>query len=143
MDILAARKRAAELAKAGKTTAENAAPVPAPERPASPVSGEAAAAAPASADAGEGGGASPAAQPDAPAAEIAAEAQEQPEQEQELEMLAFRLGREDYLVPVGLVAEGLARGEATTVPRVPSYILGVCSRRGVVLPIIDLSRRLG
>ncbi len=58
-------------------------------------------------------------------------------------MLTFRLGSEDYLVPVDLVGEVLTPREITAVPHTPAYILGVCSLRGVVLPIIDLNQRLG
>lgn len=58
-------------------------------------------------------------------------------------MLAFLLGSEEYAVPVDLVAEVLTPREITPVPHVPPYILGVCSLRGAVLPIIDLDRRLG
>jgi purine-binding chemotaxis protein CheW len=145
MDILAARKKAAELAKAGKAAAENAPAVPAREEPVPPAAEMppvAAQAAPADAGAGTGGAAPPVAPPEAPASEPAAEVSE-PQQEQELEMLSFRLGSEDYLVPVELVAEVLTPREITSVPHVPSYILGVCSLRGAVLPIIDLTQRLG
>ncbi len=63
--------------------------------------------------------------------------------EQELEMLAFQLGSEEYAVPVELVREVLTPREVTPVPNTPDYILGVCSLRGAVLPVIDLHRRLG
>ena len=65
------------------------------------------------------------------------------EQEAEQELLAFRLGNEEYLLPVNLVGEVLTPKEITSVPHVPEYILGVCSLRGAVLPIIDLHQRLG
>ncbi len=145
MDILAARKRAAELAKAGKARAEEAPAAPPggePVPPASEPSSANATAAHADAAEGQAGALPQTAPPEEPAAEPAAEVQELP-QEQDLELLAFRLGSEDYLVPVDLVAEVLTPREITAVPHVPSYILGVCSLRGVVLPIIDLNRRLG
>jgi purine-binding chemotaxis protein CheW len=41
------------------------------------------------------------------------------------------------------VQEVLTPKEITPVPHTPEYVLGVCSLRGVVLPIIDLHRRLG
>lgn len=63
-------------------------------------------------------------------------------EEQELEMLAFQLGAEEYAVPVGRVREVLTPREITPVPHTPEHILGVCSLRGEVLPIIDLARRL-
>jgi purine-binding chemotaxis protein CheW len=64
-------------------------------------------------------------------------------QEQELEMLAFLLGTEEYVVPVDRVREVLTPREVTPVPHAPDHILGVCSLRGAVLPLVDLRRRLG
>jgi len=155
MDILAARKRAAELAKAGKVTPENAPAVPAGDEAVTPA-GEQRPDAPAVAPSAAGPANEPAPAPPAavPAeglvpnevAEAAPEAVgvgQEPQEEQELEMLAFQLGSEEYVVPVDLVGEVLTPREVTAVPHVPSYILGVCSLRGTVLPIIDLNRRLG
>lgn len=67
----------------------------------------------------------------------------QPAQEQELEMLAFLLGSEEYVVPVEQVREVLTPKEITPVPHTAEYFLGVCSLRGAVMPVIDLNRRLG
>ena len=58
-------------------------------------------------------------------------------------MLAFVLGKEEYTVPVDQVQEVLTPREITPVPHTPDHILGVCSLRGTVLPIVDLHRRLG
>ena len=65
------------------------------------------------------------------------------EQEQEREMLAFLLGTEEYVVPVERVQEVLTPREITPIPHSKKFVLGVCSLRGIVLPIIDLHRRLG
>jgi purine-binding chemotaxis protein CheW len=74
----------------------------------------------------------------------AAEPDDEPEQrEQELEMLAFLLGNEEYVVPVEQVREILTPKEITPVPHTADYLLGVCSLRGTVMPVIDLNRRLG
>ncbi len=62
---------------------------------------------------------------------------------QEIEMLSFRLGGEEYAVMVEIVREVLKRRELTMVPNAPDYILGVISLRGTMLPVIDLSIRLG
>ena len=67
----------------------------------------------------------------------------QPAQEQELEMLSFLLGSEEYVVPVEQVREVLTPKEITPVPHTADYFLGVCSLRGAVMPVIDLNRRLG
>ncbi len=152
MDILAARKKAAELAKAEKERPESVPAGPVSEEAAKPAedtrSDEAAAAAPA--PAGPETESVPLPQPEAAAevavptavAEPAGEGAEQQE-EQEQELLAFLLGNEEYAVPVDLVGEVLTQREITAVPHAPSHIRGVCSLRGMVLPIVDLKRRLG
>jgi purine-binding chemotaxis protein CheW len=58
-------------------------------------------------------------------------------------MLAFLLGGEEYVLPVDQVHEVLKLREITPVPHTPDYLLGVCSLRGTVLPVVDLARRLG
>jgi purine-binding chemotaxis protein CheW len=74
----------------------------------------------------------------------AREPNKEPEQhEQDLEMLSFLLGTEEYVVPVEQVREILTPKEITPVPHTADYLIGVCSLRGTVMPVIDLSRRLG
>jgi purine-binding chemotaxis protein CheW len=158
MDILAARKKAEELAKTGKVAQESAPVIPAGEAADTPAEERRPEAAPAAATSAAGTADEPASVPPATAPaeglvqiaaaeaapETAGESQElQEQQELEMEMLAFQLGSEEYVVPVDLVGEVLTPREITAVPHVPSYILGVCSLRGTVLPIIDLNRRLG
>lgn len=58
-------------------------------------------------------------------------------------MLSFRLGQEEYAVMVDDVKEVLKMRDLTPVPNAPDYILGVTALRGPILPVIDLSRRLG
>lgn len=70
-------------------------------------------------------------------------AEQPPVEESELEMLSFQLGAEEYAIPVGRIREVLTPRDITPVPRTPEHILGVCSLRGAVLPIVDLGRRLG
>lgn len=146
MDILAARKKAAERAKT------KAAITTQPEQPAHP------------------GLIAPTAhvdEPAAPAAEIASDlplpTQEPPSVDEavalkregesaeeapgpltlELELLAFRLGNEEYCVMVDQVREVLKMREITPVPHTADYVLGVTSIRGKVLPVIDLCKRFG
>ncbi len=61
----------------------------------------------------------------------------------ETETLAIRLGSEDYLVPVERVREVLKIREATPVPHAMDHVSGMISLRGTVLPVIDLAKRLG
>jgi purine-binding chemotaxis protein CheW len=67
----------------------------------------------------------------------------QRQEEQDLEMLSFLLGSEEYVVPVERVREVLTPKEITPVPHTADYLVGVCSLRGTVMPVIDLNRRLG
>jgi purine-binding chemotaxis protein CheW len=62
---------------------------------------------------------------------------------QELELLSFRMGGEEYAVTVDDVREVLKLRDLTPVPNTPGYILGVTSLRGIMLPVIDLCKRLG
>lgn len=64
-------------------------------------------------------------------------------QAQEIELLSFRLGEEVYAVLVKDVREVLRIRDLTPVPNAPSYLVGVTSLRGAVLPVIDLCKRLG
>ncbi len=158
MDILAARKKAAERSREQKQKSpepaapEQAAPqaeIPALESPiqafpaagpeekkAPPASAETAVAAEtvvqaASVSAATGEAAVP------------APVQAEPVAAKELEMLSFRLGNEEFAVNVDDVKEVLKNRELTYVPNAPDYMLGVMALRGPVLPVIELSKRLG
>ncbi|MEK6742796.1 MAG: chemotaxis protein CheW [Nitrospirota bacterium] len=172
VDILAARKKAAERAKAAKqeqpvpveqTPAESVPagpaadfppipdtsfvpdePVPAPLQAseavheAGPRSAQPLVPSVAAADAPPAGE-----QRKEPAPESGSEPGAETAQEQDLEMLSFLLGSEEYVVAVDRVREVLTPREITPVPNTPNYLLGVCSLRGTVMPIIDLNLRLG
>jgi purine-binding chemotaxis protein CheW len=140
MDILSARKKAAEQARARKKAAEEtpaAVPPAAEQKPrveeAAPLPPSAgAAAAPVAEEA-------PAAQAPSPESETPGAAAPPPE----IEMLSFRLGGEEYAVMVDAVKEVLKTRDLTPVPNAPDHVLGVMALRGPVLPVIDLCRRLG
>ncbi len=162
MDILAARKKAAERAQAEKKKEElsasveqqpvPAAPesapaeavVPSPPVPVEPepavqvapmVAAEAALPAPEAAEILRSDGPAPG----PPVAEAALPA----EPAAETEMVAFLLSGEEYVVAVEQVNEVLKMWSLTPVPNAPEYILGVSSLRGTMLTIIDLGKRLG
>lgn len=59
------------------------------------------------------------------------------------ELIAFRIGEQEFTVNVMNVREIRGWTRATPMPHSPSHMLGVINLRGVVLPIIDLSARLG
>lgn len=53
----------------------------------------------------------------------------------------FRLGDEEYGLPVANVNSIIRYEESTPVPRSPEAVLGVINLRGRVIPVIDLMRR--
>lgn len=60
----------------------------------------------------------------------------------EIQLVVFRLGREEYGVSILQVQEIKRMTEITRVPHSPDYIKGVMNLRGSVLPVIDLKKRL-
>lgn len=59
------------------------------------------------------------------------------------EVIAFRVGKQEYCIDVMMVREIRGWTIATALPRAPRYIKGVINLRGAVLPIVDLAVRLG
>jgi purine-binding chemotaxis protein CheW len=59
-----------------------------------------------------------------------------------LQRLAFILGNEEYGIDIRLVKEIIRLTVITPVPRSPSYVRGIISLRGRVLPILDLCQML-
>jgi purine-binding chemotaxis protein CheW len=61
----------------------------------------------------------------------------------EEQLVVFRLGQEEFGVPIDSVQEIVRVPEALTrVPQAPGFVEGVINLRGAVLPVIDLRRRL-
>jgi purine-binding chemotaxis protein CheW len=58
------------------------------------------------------------------------------------ECLCFRVATERYAISIMEIKEITKPREMTEVPRVPSFVLGVISLRGVIVPIFDLGQRL-
>lgn len=60
------------------------------------------------------------------------------------QVVVFRLGKEEFGVPIDSVQEIVrVPEELTHVPKAPPFVEGVINLRGSVLPVIDLRRRLG
>ncbi|MBC8129048.1 MAG: chemotaxis protein CheW [Rhizobiaceae bacterium] len=59
------------------------------------------------------------------------------------ELIAFTLGEQEFCVDVRQVREIRGYSAATPMPHAPSFVIGVINLRGTVLPIVDLSARLG
>lgn len=68
----------------------------------------------------------------------------QAEKDDEEQLVIFRLGNEEFGVPIDSVQEIVRVPENLThVPRAPSFVEGVMNLRGIVLPVIDQRRRFG
>ena len=59
------------------------------------------------------------------------------------ELIAFRIGEQEFCVNIMSVREIRGWTQATPMPHAPAFVLGVINLRGAVLPIVDLSARLG
>lgn len=60
----------------------------------------------------------------------------------EIQLVVFKLGKEEYGISILQVQEIKRITEITRVPHSPDYIKGVMNLRGSVLPVIDLKKRL-
>ena len=63
--------------------------------------------------------------------------------EQYQEFLCFLLGSEEYGVNIMEIKELIKPRELTEVPRAPDFVDGIISLRGMIVPVIDLRKRLG
>ncbi len=59
------------------------------------------------------------------------------------ELMAFRIGAQEFCVDIMAVREIRGFTPATPLPQTPGFVRGVINLRGAVLPIVDLSARLG
>jgi purine-binding chemotaxis protein CheW len=73
-------------------------------------------------------------------AEQLANSEEAEQLENNLDLLIFELGNEQYAIDTSYVAEVIPLKLITYVPNAPDFILGVVSRRGEIISVIDLGR---
>src|ERR1700741_5274311 len=59
------------------------------------------------------------------------------------EYLTFRLGGEEYGIDILRVQEIRSYEQPTRIANSPAFLKGVVNLRGVIVPIIDLRRKLG
>jgi purine-binding chemotaxis protein CheW len=59
------------------------------------------------------------------------------------EYITFRVGTQYFCVDIMSVREIRGWTPATALPRAPGFVRGVINLRGIVLPVVDLSERLG
>ena len=58
-------------------------------------------------------------------------------------LLRMAVGDEAVAVPIDEVREILEVGRLTALPRTPDFVRGVMNLRGAVVPVVDLSARIG
>ena len=59
------------------------------------------------------------------------------------QLITFQLGDQILGIDIMAIREIRAWSPATPLPNVPAHVRGVVNLRGVVLPVLDLSHRLG
>ncbi len=75
---------------------------------------------------------------------VAATSSDERRSDDEEQVVVFRLGKEEFGVPIDSVQEIVrVSEELTRVPKAPPSVEGVINLRGAVLPVVDLRRRLG
>lgn len=57
--------------------------------------------------------------------------------QKEIQMIIFKLGNEEYSVPITSVQEIIMPQEETRIPKSPKFVEGVINLRGQIIPIID------
>jgi purine-binding chemotaxis protein CheW len=65
------------------------------------------------------------------------------DKQDQLQLVAFRLGAEEYAIPIEMVESIIKLGPLTSVPGSPSYVRGVMNLRGRIMSVIDLRQRFG
>lgn len=59
------------------------------------------------------------------------------------EIVAFTVQEQAFCIDIGNVLEIRGWTPTTTLPHAPDYVKGLMNLRGTVLPVLDMSRRLG
>src|SRR5208283_2795939 len=60
-----------------------------------------------------------------------------------LQLVSFKIGKEEFAIDILKVQEINRMLDVTRVPNAPEFVEGVINLRGKVIPIIDLRRRFG
>ena len=61
--------------------------------------------------------------------------------EHEVQVVTFKLGREEYAIDILQVQEIVMMTEITRMPKAPRFIEGIVNLRGQMIPIIDMRKR--
>ena len=60
---------------------------------------------------------------------------------EEQQLVIFDLADENYGVDINVVREIIRMQDITSVPKAPTFVIGVINLRGKVIPVVDLRRR--
>ncbi len=60
----------------------------------------------------------------------------------EVQLVVFSLGREEFAVEVTQVREIMRMEEITRMPKSPAFVEGIINLRGQIIAVIDLAKRL-
>jgi purine-binding chemotaxis protein CheW len=60
----------------------------------------------------------------------------------ELQIVSFRINEEEYAVEISKIIEIIYYKAARPLPQSPAFIEGVVDLRGIVIPVLDLKKRL-
>jgi purine-binding chemotaxis protein CheW len=63
--------------------------------------------------------------------------------EKQQQLIVFRLGNEEYGLPIEQIKEVVLTPPVTRIPLMPNHIKGVANIRGSILAIVDLEEKLG
>ncbi len=58
-----------------------------------------------------------------------------------VQVVAFKVGKEEYGVEISVVQEIVRYQEITKIPDTPEFVEGIVNLRGIIIPIIDLKKR--
>lgn len=61
----------------------------------------------------------------------------------DMQLVAFRLGREEYAIPVDRVREIINYIPVTKLPEAPPYLEGIIDVRGKIVPVVNFSVKAG
>jgi purine-binding chemotaxis protein CheW len=63
--------------------------------------------------------------------------------DREMQLVAFKVGREDFGVDVKKVEGVISMVNITRMPRTPDFVEGIINLRGQIVAVVDLAARLG
>lgn len=63
--------------------------------------------------------------------------------ERDMQIVSFRVGREEFGVDVQKVEGVISPVDITRMPRSPEFVEGIINLRGQIVAVVDLARRLG